>query len=813
MPLPRPAGFRPPEAQPMRDWILKRGDPLSLGLAADARLSHPDYTDDQIWQLRLRGGEPPAVHLYTTYGLRARDMRLFPQFKEGDRTVTDPEAFDRPPAVHRFFPNYLLLTFSPFQGIDVVHELWVPESDTLVGRLRVINSGVTPRSLRCDVVAQLTPTEEGERMTPARIEGVSVLQGRTEDLFPLIFMAGGPQASSSPHARLSQAVELLPGLEHSLFWAHAARPDPEGAFHQAREAAARNWEAECARIELANASQVEISTGDPDWDAAFALGQKVALGLFLGPTGHLPHPSFVANRRPDQGHSLRGDGSDYPPLWNGQTALDAWYLTGLLLPSAPRLAEGLLKNFLAVQEEDGYVDWKPGLGGQRSRMDATPLLATLAWEIYGHTQDEGFLEEVFPGLYTSVMSWFSPYHDRDGDGIPEWDHPRQIGFEDHPVYAHTHPWSRGVDISTAEGPALSAFLYRECLSLIDIAGVLGREEPRLPLQAHVDHLKTAVEAAWDESEAVYRDWDRDTHRSPTGREIARFEGPGTYLLNQAWDPPARLLLQLSAPVRATRTARIKLLGSDPGGEQARIELNAEDFRWHLGRGTWTSERVFCTLDSLEVEGVRPSVTLTARTVDYTHLDHTQLLPLWAGIPDPERARTLLRRTITAPERFGGRHGAPACPTLPHAEAAEACATVWLPWNALLGEGMLRYDRREEAARLVEGLMEAIVDNLKREGAFRSRYLADTGRGVGERDALTGLPPLRLFLKALGVRLLSPWRVSLSGANPFPWPVEVKYRGLTVRRGDGETRVTFPNGETITTPDPAACTIDGKSQNR
>jgi hypothetical protein len=51
------------------------GNPLTLTLAADTRFSHPDYTDDQIWELRLQGGEPPALVLQTTYGLRARWMR------------------------------------------------------------------------------------------------------------------------------------------------------------------------------------------------------------------------------------------------------------------------------------------------------------------------------------------------------------------------------------------------------------------------------------------------------------------------------------------------------------------------------------------------------------------------------------------------------------------------------------------------------------------------------------------------------------------------------------------------------------------
>ena len=40
----------------MRVFNLKANAPLSLTLAADARLTAPSYTDDQVWELSLQGG-------------------------------------------------------------------------------------------------------------------------------------------------------------------------------------------------------------------------------------------------------------------------------------------------------------------------------------------------------------------------------------------------------------------------------------------------------------------------------------------------------------------------------------------------------------------------------------------------------------------------------------------------------------------------------------------------------------------------------------------------------------------------------------
>ena len=79
-------------------------------------------------------------------------------------------------------------------------------------------------------------------------------------------------------------------------------------------------------------------------------------------------------------------------------------------------------NFLSTQSENGEIDAKPGLGGQRSRLLAAPLLASLAWRIHRSCEDQAFLEEILPALQNFFWSWFSPAHDYQRDGIPEWNH-------------------------------------------------------------------------------------------------------------------------------------------------------------------------------------------------------------------------------------------------------------------------------------------------------------------------------------------------------------------------------------------------------
>ncbi len=91
----------------MRIWNLGQNDPLSLTLAADARLGPTNYGDDQIWELQIGGSDPPAVMLYTTFGLRARSLRIFPRFSDGDQSIVDPDNFNQPATIFEFFSKLL----------------------------------------------------------------------------------------------------------------------------------------------------------------------------------------------------------------------------------------------------------------------------------------------------------------------------------------------------------------------------------------------------------------------------------------------------------------------------------------------------------------------------------------------------------------------------------------------------------------------------------------------------------------------------------------------------------------------------------
>ena len=791
----------------MRDWTLNLEDPLYLTFAADARLSDPDYINDHIWEIELGKADPPAISVNTTYGLRARSMRLFLRFTENNETVSNPKAFPIQPVLRRFYPNYLAFDFLPFENLHATTEFWVPESHALAGRVLFTNRSNSVRQLKFEVCAVLAPLE-GKSIVPTQQQMVNVLAGQTSGLAPVVFMTGGSKHGPGPHPSLMLELELGPGAARQLAFAQAALDTIPASFELARHTAARPWEAERTRIEMLDVSQtLEITTGDKDWDAALAFSQRAEHSLIFNQSNHLPHATFVHARHSDHGFSRKGDGTDYPPAWNGQSPLEAYYLSSLL-HGAPHLTRGLILNFLATQDGSGEVDHRPGLAGQRGKMLAAPLLSSLTWNYFQLTQDQAFLGEVFPKLLKFFWSWFSAEHDRNRDGIPEWDHLMQTGFEDNPLFDVWHPWSQGLDISWVHSPALEAMLYREARALENISKQLGKpaEETAL-VQARAEVLKTSIEAGWNARTSLYAYRDRETGLTAPGKVIGKKKGDGNMRPKYEAETPARLLIEIQTRTPAAKRPEVEI-GEYFIMSKGEVEtIPGHQFQWRSGGLVATTQKTFTRVGRVSVHGLGESDRLQISLVDTSGEDITLALPVWAGIPERQKVQALIARNLAEADRFDRPFGMPSLPSSPDPEADLVSMSMHFPWIQLIGEGLLAYGFRAEAVRLTSKMMKAVIRNLKQNHTFHQRYHAGKGTGIGERNSLHGFAPVGLFLQTLGVTIHSAARVRLEGKNLFPWPVTIKYRGLTILRGQEQTVVTFANGETAIVKDEAPCLVE------
>ncbi len=146
--------------------------------------------------------------------------------------------------------NYLKIGFSPFIGIDVISEYWLPDGQTAAGRIWVKNASELDRKLRLELTAILNPAPEGRPLTPRVRESTTVLQGLTENLQPILFITGGAIGEASPYPNLYHDLALAPGSHRRFTWVLASLEDDEESFRHARLTAAQNWDAEISRIAM-----------------------------------------------------------------------------------------------------------------------------------------------------------------------------------------------------------------------------------------------------------------------------------------------------------------------------------------------------------------------------------------------------------------------------------------------------------------------------------------------------------------------------------------------------------------------------------
>jgi hypothetical protein len=201
-----------------------------------------------------------------------------------------------------------------------------------------------------------------------------------------------------------------------------------------------------------------------------------------------------------------------------------------------------------------------------------------------------------------------------------------------------------------------------------------------------------------------------------------------------------------------------------------------------------------------VEGLIRLFNLEVDTVNLFRQNLTQLMALWSGAPSAGRAAQIVA-TLTDPARYWRPYGLPVCPANDPAYAPNndgGSGGVWLLWNVLLLEGLLRYGYLNEATELFRRLLSAQLKALRRDRGFREGYNSETGEGLGDVDDVAGIVPISVFLRLIGLRIVSARRVWAGGTFAFAQPVTVRRGALCVTRSATGTRVVFPSGKVVET---------------
>ena len=697
-------------------------------------------------------------------------------FQQEKNHFQDPELVE-------YHPNAVILNQYPNDGLKICHQIIVSSSNQISGRLTFLNIGSSIQDFKFSILAELTPDEMGEPMQPGQIEMTNILHGKTANLEPVLFFTGGPESSISPHTSLSHLIYLRPGEKRSLTWVLASCETQAESYQQARITASRNWEALLARIRMSGKEHLILQTSNPEWNKVLEYQRHVLRTLPIENKPTEAGLTFFKTRLPDQGYSFRGDGSDYSQPWAVQTMLDTWYLEELLLPSRPGLIKTMLENLLHNRHHNNRLPGWLSYQRRKTSTHPTPLVCSLLWKYFRITADHELLAEYFPVLLENLEQWLEKTP-------PTWETLQQSGFLSNPLFARWAEFGQGLDINKVIAPDLLAYLYNEIQHLILISEELNRLGSIEKLQTWAENLKETLDASWDYRAATFRYLDPETYASSKSQLLGNFTGTGTFSIQTQPKIPSRILVRLENTGESALMPDISIHGKNTDGESITENFLRKDFQWFGSYCILTTKKVFSELETISLERISLRNTTIVRVPDLKVFDHTQFVPLWAGMADPKKADSIIRKTILSEKRFFRKYGIPA---LYKGDDPPENQAIWIPWNIMVVKGLVQYGYLEEAFELYSRLMDASLGQLNQHG-YLSRYTnSSSGEAFGEQNHLHSLLPESLLLEICGIYIRTPFEVEIRDYNCWLDNAEVFFRGLKIQLKKDRILVNFPGG--------------------
>ena len=750
-------------------------DPIGLTLAADQHFGAGDARQDITWQLLI--DDSRHLSLYSTLGLQAQAFHFFPQFCLNKATRSDVCDFFSAPRVTAIYSNYARLVATPFETLEAALEVWVKTGSLLLGRMRITNHSEETLGVAARLAAKLVSLRGSSDLKHIRQSDQTFLKGHSGNISISLTLEGLSKTVLSPSMGLEQGRQLSPGQSLTVFWQAHFQSESEGDLHAPAIQLPLNWDAEIARLNVANQARIiQISTPLAAWDAALYSSQNQAFQLLSkNPAGEL------------QVLKCRGLHTAFPVFLNAgslnkvdlASSLELWQLLMSLMPAQVELAAEIFSRYLSLAVER--------CGNGENGEPPFPCLVRLGWKIHQHYQDKAFLVAIYPALNELLRCWFDSKNDRDQDGVPEWSSPGQCGLESLAVFNLADEAALPTRISFTESIGLAALFMSELEILQKIAAILEKQEDLEELKKLYKGLERwSVDLGKKDPQPGFVDYQsHETHKSQVLFEgdLTDFGHKALYLAH-----PARINIRLKPQLQFKKPAPFTIVGENRNGEKTEEVVNSADLVWLPGSFFVTSREIYTRIDrfdGLNLADTRLQVYAADLNID----DISRLFCDFAVSErddQDDRKPTISIRNLLAGTKYG----------LPESlDFTEDMQVVNLGWNCLLVSHLVDIGENELAFQLFSQLMGGQIGSLKSDHAGNDCWHAQTGRLQGTNNSIGSLIPVSLFLEIAGIRIYHENKVSIQGANPFPWAFKVFFKGLEVVRDGKNSTICFPNGET------------------
>jgi len=718
----------------------------------------------KYWTLRQTGGHQPALVIEGELKNTSKLFRIYPRFREKNRTVTDPKSFPALPRIKEFSKALIRLQYSPLEDIQVDSLYWTPDADVLCGEFILKNSGHKERKLTLDLVFHFQlPARSG--LSHLEYEGKNLLYDRSEDQHTICFVSGGPAPDTGPLPCLSSNLTLDPGTRTKLRWINIQAISKEAGIEKLKKVILFSWKDELSRENITHEDQIIISTGNADWDLALEYSQYQADNYL----------TCLETKSPELNSQVI-------------SPLEGLLLSGALYPLSKKNSQKILDLvFPSGITDKGEHDKGTS---QTLRYPEYPFHGELLWQIHQDHDLDDQLDSLLRWIKSRIALWFENNLDRDRDGIPEISSSYFCKLLEG---SFSHQMDPGDNIGPnphLESPGISALLVNEINTLMDLSKSTSLDSTLSSFKETEERLIEHINSSWESDSNNYRVRDSDSHLSIESQILREGLQSGFNIIGNIFTQPSRIGISFSSKATPPHFPGLKLIihGRDQNGDYRIERISPSQIQWAHMTGWAYSQVIYTRLDYIFIQGA-DEVNTNVLSPGSIQEDISLLFPLFGKIPDGNMAEILIRETITNPDKYWSPYGIRSFP----GSGKEA---IHLPWNHLILQGLLNYGYKTIAADLFSRIMTAVESSFRTTGKLPGRLDPITGKSLDPQLTAEGLIPIRLILQIAGIQISTQQGLIIKDAYPFSFPLRLKYRGTEIVRDAEKTLISIPGKDPI-----------------